>query len=89
MSDLSIFSNISLIGAGTQTHLKITNNNNDINHLNESFIIAKVKLTGHSSKTYSASATDTSSTAPKTNCLIFFIGFKNFLNLIDGTKFLF
>ena len=68
--------------AGTQTHLKITNNNHDINQLAETFITAKVKLTGHFGKTYSATTTDSSPTALKPNCLKFFIGLKNAAEIV-------
>ena len=82
IQDNSCFDSDVPFGAGTQTHLKITNNNHDINQLGESFITAKVKLTGHFGKTYSATTTESSPTAPKPNCLKFFIGFKNAAEIV-------
>ena len=82
IQDNSCFDSDVPFGAGTQTHLKITNNNHDINQLGESFITAKVKLTGHFGKTYSATTTDSSPTALKPNCLKFFIGFKNAAEIV-------
>lgn len=69
IQDNSCFDSDVPFDIGTQTHIKITNNQHDINQLGESFITAKIKLMGHFGKTYTA--TDGA------KCLKFFIGFKN------------
>ncbi len=64
--------------------LKITNNNHDINQLDELFITAKVKLISHFGKlTQQQHITYNTSTIKKLpNCLKLFIGFKNAAEIV-------
>lgn len=82
IQDNSCFDSDVPFTSGTQTHLKITNNNHDINQLGESFITAKVKISGHFGKTYTATTNDATPGALTPNCLKFFIGFKNAAEIV-------